>query len=93
MFTDTFRNQPLKDIDVLVSLSYHGKSPREEFKRIGKLKSSNKDKKKTGYYYALVTQDKKEEEVYDVRKSSMLKHGYTFKVMTIDELEELSNEF
>lgn len=92
VFTDVFGNQPLKDIDIFVSLSYHGKSKREEYLRIGKLKGSNKNTNKIGYYYALVSQGTKEEEVYAVRRNEMLKHGYNFKIITLDELGEYSNE-
>lgn len=91
VFTDVFDNQPLNNIDILVSLSYHGESEREEYLRIGKLKGSNEDVNKIGYYYALVSQGTKEEEVYSVRRNRMLKHGYNFKILTLDELEEYSN--
>lgn len=92
VFTDLLGSQRLKDIDIFVSLSYYGKSEREEYLRIGKLKSSNKNIDKIGYYYALVSQGTKEEEVYAVRRDYMLKHGYNFKIITLDELEEYSNE-
>lgn len=92
ILTDIFENQLLGDIDLLVSLSYNGKSEREEFKRIGKLKGCNKNINKIGYYYALVSQDTIEEEIYITRRNDMLKHGYNFRIITLDELRGELNE-
>jgi DNA excision repair protein ERCC-3 len=71
----------LSDIDVLISLSYIGESEREEYLRIGKLKSSNPYKKKIGYYYALVSENTCEDEAYKKRSQDMVKYGYRFKII------------
>lgn len=71
----------VRDVDVLISLSYIGKSEREEYLRIGKLKSSNLYKNKIGYYYALVSESTCEESVYKERMQDMIKHGYRFKII------------
>jgi len=86
VFTDVFENQFLKDIDVLISLSYNGNSEREEYLRIGKLKASNKDRNIIGFYYALVSEDTEEDEIYSTRRNRMLKYGYSFRIITLDEL-------
>lgn len=91
-FTDIFENQILKNIDVLVALSYHGKSAREEYLRIGKLKSSNEERRIIGYYYALVSENTEEEKIYIERRNKMLKYGYDFKIITLDELRRRSSE-
>lgn len=86
VFTNIFESQSLKDIDVLISLSYYGESEREEYLRIGKLKGSNEGRRITGYYYALVSEDTKEEEIYIERRDNMLKYGYDFRIITLEEL-------
>lgn len=70
----------VNNIDVIIALSYIGKSEREEYLRIGKLKSSNLYKNKLGYYYALVSENTCEEMVFKKRSQDMVKHGYKFKI-------------
>lgn len=81
---------PLENIDVLISISYKGSSNREEYLRIGKLKSSNIKKDETtdkiGYYYALVNENTKEEIKYRIRRDQMISHGYRFKIRDYDDL-------
>jgi len=86
IFTKIIEKLPLKNIDVLTSLSYHGESERDEYIRIGKLKSSNGFGDKTGYYYALVSRETKEEEIYAGRRRFMIKHGYDFKIVNLEDL-------
>ncbi|MBZ9606528.1 helicase-associated domain-containing protein [Clostridium estertheticum] len=71
----------INNIDVLISLSYIGKSEREEYLRIGKLKSSNLNKHKVAYYYALVSENTCEDRVFKKRSQDMVKHGYKFKII------------
>lgn len=71
----------VNDIDVLISISYIGKSEREEYLRIGKLKSSNLYKNKVGYYYALVSENTCEDRIFRMRIQDMVKHGYKFKII------------
>jgi superfamily II DNA or RNA helicase len=76
----------LNDVDLIISLSYIGKSEREEYLRIGKLKASNNDKSKVGYYYALVSEKTAEEKIYKERMYRMIKHGYRFKIKSLYDL-------
>lgn len=92
IFTNIIENQALKNIDVLVALSYYGKSEREEYLRIGKLKSSNEDRIIIGYYYALVSENTEEEKIYIERRNKMLKHGYDFDIISLEDLRRLSIE-
>lgn len=81
---------PLKNIDVYISISYKGSSNREEYLRIGKLKSSNIKTDETidkiGYYYALVNINTKEEEKYRERRDNMISYGYKFKIRDYNDL-------
>lgn len=81
---------PLKNIDVSISISYKGSSNREEYLRIGKLKSSNIKTDETidkiGYYYALVNINTKEEEKYRERRDNMISYGYKFKIRDYNDL-------
>jgi hypothetical protein len=81
---------PLKNIDVLISISYKGSSNHEEYLRIGKLKSSNIKTDgtidKIGYYYALVNINTKEEEKYRERRDNMISYGYKFKIREYNDL-------
>lgn len=86
VLTNIIEKMKLKDIDVLISLSYLKGSEREEYKRIGLLKSCNKGKCKIGLYYALVTESTLEEEFYKIRRNKMILHGYEFSILTLNEL-------
>lgn len=92
IFTKVIEKQSLKNIDVLISLSYHGGTERDEYIRIGKLKSSNGFSDKKVYYYALVSRETKEEEFYSRRRNFMINHGYEFKITTLEDLRRDSSE-
>lgn len=92
IFTEIIEKSTLKEIDVLVSLSYNGESEREEYLRVGKLKGSNEWSEKVGYYYALVSKGTEEEKVYNERRNKMIKHGYEFYIKTLDDLRGDKNE-
>jgi DNA excision repair protein ERCC-3 len=80
----------LDDIDVAVSISYNGKSEREEFLRIGKLKSNTKGIN-YGLYFALVTEDTEEESAYRKRRDKMVRYGYNFVTLSYEEFIEALN--
>jgi hypothetical protein len=79
---------PIQDVDVMISLSYIGASSREEYLRICKLQGSNLNKKRVGYYYALITENSCEEEKYIERRKSMINYGYRFRIRKLSDIEE-----
>lgn len=86
IISDLLETSHLEGIDTIISISYNGKSTREEYLRIGRLKSSNmKDTSKPGYYYAFVSKDTIEEEKYRIRRQEMVKRGYRFEILEMDE--------
>jgi DNA excision repair protein ERCC-3 len=86
ILTGILEDMALENIDILVSISYLKGSDREEYKRIGKLKSSNIWSKKIGYYYALVATETEEEKKYRIRRDEMIKHGYEFSILSLEKL-------
>lgn len=92
ILTSIIEDMGLENIDVLISLSYLKGSEREEYKRIGKLKSSNDWSNKIGLYYALVAEGTKEEKKYHERRNEMINHGYNFSILTFEGLRRKANE-
>ncbi|OBR90026.1 type III restriction enzyme, res subunit [Clostridium ragsdalei P11] len=82
--TEIIENLNVEDIDTLVAISFRGVSIRDEYIRIGKIKSSNKlFSAKVGYYYALVTKDTVEESKYREVMKEMIKHGYRYSILNL----------
>lgn len=80
--TEIIEKLKITDIDALISISFRGVSTRDEYIRIGKIKSSNKlNCGKIGYYYALITKGTEEERSYRKVIKEMIKHGYIYKVL------------
>lgn len=92
IFTDVIEKMALKDIDILIALSYKGSSEREEYLRSGKLKSSNGFSDKVGYYYAFVSEKTKEERIYYETVGKICKYGYEFKIINLEKLRGELNE-
>ncbi|MFW6015481.1 MAG: helicase-associated domain-containing protein [bacterium] len=92
IITEIIEDMALENIDILVSLSYRQGSKREEYKRIGKLKSSNTWSKKIGYYYALVATGTEEEKKYRVRRNEMINQGYDFSILPLKKLRSKAYE-
>ncbi|GAA0179052.1 DEAD/DEAH box helicase [Clostridium sediminicola] len=87
--TQIIERLQLNDIDTMITLAIRGESSRDEYIRIGKLKSSNPlDCEKKGYYYALIIKDSKEEATYYKTMKKMLNYGFKYIILSLDELRD-----
>jgi len=82
----------VRDIDILIALSYQQSSEREEYLRLGKLMASSK-KDKILYFFSLVTETTVEEKDYRIRRRFLINYGYRFKIYTCHEVCEGVNIF
>lgn len=84
LITEIFENLPLVDISALIAISFRGVSIRDEYLRIGKIKSSNTLLcNKIGFYYALITKGTEEESSYRKVMKEMIKHGYRYDILNL----------
>lgn len=82
--TEIIENLKIVDIDALIAISFRGVSIRDEYIRIGKIKSSNEFYcGKVGYYYALITKNTKEESSYREVIREMIKYGYKYSILDL----------
>ncbi|MFW2490252.1 helicase-associated domain-containing protein [Clostridium chromiireducens] len=82
--TEIVENLKIINIDALIAISFRGVSIRDEYIRIGKIKSSNDlFCGKVGYYYALVTKNTEEEQSYREVIRQMVKHGYRYSILDL----------
>nr|WP_315363618.1 DEAD/DEAH box helicase family protein [Cytobacillus firmus] len=77
----------LKEIDTMISISYQKGSRREEYLRIGKLLPAENEKQ-TANLFSLVTNNSIEEKDYFIRKRSLINYGFTFRIVTLEQLLE-----
>lgn len=88
--TQIIERLQFNSIQSIVTVSIRGDSDRDEYIRIGKLKSSYPlGVNKVGYYYSVITEDSKEEEKYSKTMDKMFRHGYVYKIITLDELRDM----
>lgn len=76
----------LQGLDVLISVSYNGKSSREEYLRLGKLMEVNK-KNNEGWFFSVTSRGTVEEDDYKKRRRSLINYGYRFKIFELKDLE------
>jgi DNA excision repair protein ERCC-3 len=77
----------IKRIDVLVATSYQKGSEREEYLRVGKV-AGTKSLLEKGYIYSLVTEDTIEKDDYARRRKSLIKYGYSYTPISLEDLLE-----
>lgn len=84
---------PLMGIDIVLAISCHGVSERDEYMRIGKLKSSNMGKRdKVGYYYTFAPIGSDEEKICKKRIRMMSRHGYRFRILKLSNVKKEGEE-
>lgn len=86
----------LPDANVLIQISAHGGSRRQEAQRLGRILRAKKDavaEEYNAYFYSLVSQDTEEMYFSTKRQRFLVEQGYSFKVVTkiqgMDEESEL----
>lgn len=89
-----FEKLQIKDIDVLVAISYQKGSEREETFRLGRVKSCSKklDKPCTGLLYSLV--DFKEDKYFTGREVAIAQYGCKYESITLENfLRGIDDEY
>ncbi len=81
----------LKNIDILVNLSFFHTSEREEYLRLGKL-MNNRLHRDCLYYFSLVTTGTDEETAYKQRRQQLVNMGYRYHIILFDEVAERMND-
>lgn len=87
IYTSVGEQPNLQNLDVLISISYHGGSAREEYLRLGKLMEVNK-KDNRGWYFSIISTGTIEEKDYKKRRKSLINYGYRFRILELKDLEE-----
>lgn len=75
----------LPDANVLIQISAHGGSRRQEAQRLGRILRAKKDhvgEEYNAYFYSLVSQDTEEMHFSTKRQRFLVNQGYSFKVIT-----------
>ncbi|OWZ83372.1 DEAD/DEAH box helicase family protein [Natranaerobius trueperi] len=75
----------LRNLDVMISISYHGGSAREEYLRLGKLMEVDK-RDKDGWFFSIISTRTIEESDYKNRRKSLINYGYRFKILDSRDL-------
>jgi DNA excision repair protein ERCC-3 len=76
----------LPDANVLIQISAHGGSRRQEAQRLGRILRAKKDavaEEYNAFFYSLVSQDTEEMHFSTKRQRFLVNQGYSFKVSTV----------
>ncbi|MBM7865549.1 DEAD/DEAH box helicase family protein [Heliobacterium gestii] len=90
--TSVVEKLPIEYIDILVAVSYHGSSEREEYLRLGKVLAAHPNKRK-GYFISAVTPATVEEEDFKPRRKAIINYGYRYRIVTLDDLLQRGSVF
>eukprot|EP01027_Heterolobosea_sp_BB2_P014067 GEZU01020240.1.p1 GENE.GEZU01020240.1~~GEZU01020240.1.p1 ORF type:complete len:392 (-),score=130.85 GEZU01020240.1:26-1201(-) len=80
----------LPEATVIIQISSHYGSRRQEAQRLGRILRSKKGTDNTAYFYSLVSQDTQEMYYSSKRQQFLVNQGYQFRVLT--NIVELANQ-
>lgn len=79
VITSVLESLPVKNMDIILAVSYNKGSEREEYLRLGKVAAYQSGE--TGYFVSLVSANTIEETDYKKRRRSLINCGYRYKIM------------
>ncbi|PRQ18251.1 putative DNA helicase chromatin remodeling SNF2 family [Rosa chinensis] len=77
----------IPEANVIIEISWHGGSRRQEAQRLGRILRAKKSKEKyNAFFYSLVSSDTREMEFAAKRQQFLVDQGYSYKIVTILQL-------